>query len=88
MRLVLNVRRNDVLNIHRGKSLVPSYIFSVVEFKVASLNRYFENVQYQIADSVKSNIYPQNVQGYVTRETNTGNSVVGGNTIVEKAHRL
>lgn len=78
LRLYTNYR-NNASSVKCAKEWNPEYslenswsrVFSVTEFKVASLNRYFENVRYQIADSVKFNIYPQDaLQGYVTRETN------------------
>lgn len=52
------------------KTLALIVHFSVVEFKITSLDRYLKkkNVQYQIADIEREIQYLfQNAQGYVTR---------------------
>lgn len=58
--------------------------FPIVEFKVASLDRYFENVRYQIADGAKSNICSPECTGLRYKGDQRETLAVGGNTIVGK----
>lgn len=82
MRLALKVRGNEALSIAENPL---GRTFPAIEFKVASVDRYFENVQYHIADNAKSNIYPWD--SWVTLQGKLTGSFVGY-MIVEKEHRL